>query len=222
MAQADSAQPVDMDTFPEAADVIERLNRDHTAELDEQLQLFADSRQMPTTFQHLADTVEFLIQRLKDTYCKMIRAATTLQSQLPTECEQWNDDTRRHEWVKSRDGDKLSGDELKQAEARFGEYKGAFDIERIIKLKSSIQAALNKALKTKDIPHRVVNHMLLVLKHDLSEFYYGARFNGATTLNPTINKGSKGMRTCDEMIDILWDKSLTLAIQHPSKRRRTE
>eukprot|EP01046_Picozoa_sp_COSAG06_P011928 COSAG06_NODE_686_length_13075_cov_22.361381_12_plen_96_part_00 len=75
MAQADSAQPVDMDTFPEAADVIERLNRDHTAELDEQLQLFADSRQMPTTFQHLADTVEFLIQRLKDTYCKMIRAA---------------------------------------------------------------------------------------------------------------------------------------------------
>ena len=103
MAQADSAQPVDMDTFPEAADVIERLNRDHTAELDEQLQLFADSRQMPTAFQHLADTVEFLIQRLKDTYCKMIRAPTTLQSQLPTECEQWNDDTRRQA-LPARDG----------------------------------------------------------------------------------------------------------------------
>eukprot|EP01046_Picozoa_sp_COSAG06_P052232 COSAG06_NODE_8723_length_2087_cov_3.016097_1_plen_185_part_00 len=167
----DSAQPVDMDTFPEAANVIERLNRDHTAELDEQLKLFADSRQKPTTFQHLVDTVEFLIQRLKDTYCKMIRAATTLQSQLPTEREQWNDVTRRHEWVKSRDGDKLSKDEVKQAEACFGEYKDVVDTERMCKLKSSIQATLNKALKTKDIPHRVVNHMLLVLKHDLSEFY---------------------------------------------------
>jgi hypothetical protein len=30
------------------------------------------------------------------------------------------------------------------------------------------------------------------------------------------------MRACDGMIDILWDKSLTLSIQHPSKRRRTE
>ena len=30
------------------------------------------------------------------------------------------------------------------------------------------------------------------------------------------------MRACDEMIDILWDRSLTVSLQHPSKRRRTE
>ena len=65
-----TAQPLDMDTFPEAAELTERLNRDHNAELDEQQQLFADSRQKATAFLQLADTLEFLVQRLKDTYCK--------------------------------------------------------------------------------------------------------------------------------------------------------
>ena len=47
-----------MDTFNEAAELTERLNRDHNAELDEQLRLFADSRQKTTAFLQLADTIE--------------------------------------------------------------------------------------------------------------------------------------------------------------------
>ena len=216
------AQSLDMDTFPEAAELTARLNRDHNAELDEQQQLFADSRQKPTAFLQLADTLEFLVQRLKDTYRKMHRAATTLQIQLPTECQDWNDVTRRYEWVKSRDGDKLSDEAVKEAKARVQEYKDAVDTERVLNMQSSTRAALNKALKTDDIPHRVVNRMLLVLKHDFSDFGACAMFHGADTLNRAINGWSKCMRACDGMIDILWDKSLTLSIQHPSKRRRTE
>ena len=53
-----------MDTFNEAAELTERLNRDHNAELDEQLRLFADSRQKATAFQQLADTIEILTNKL--------------------------------------------------------------------------------------------------------------------------------------------------------------
>eukprot|EP01047_Picozoa_sp_COSAG01_P094950 COSAG01_NODE_25762_length_734_cov_0.859843_1_plen_86_part_00 len=74
-----STQAVDMDSFPEAAKVIERLQRDHDAELDEQLKLFAESQQKPTEFLEFADTVEFLIEKPKDDYCNMYRAFTTLQ-----------------------------------------------------------------------------------------------------------------------------------------------
>ena len=217
------AQSLDMDTFPEAAELTARLNRDHNAELDEQQQLFADSRQKPTAFLQLADTLEFLVQRLKDTYRKMHRAATTLQIQLPTECQDWNDVTRRYEWVKSRDGDKLSDEAVKEAKARVQEYKDAVDTERVLNMQSSTRAALNKALKTDDIPHRVVNHMLLALKHDIDkDVHYCSCYHGALTLKLGIDRALSCMRACDKMIDILWDKSLTLSIQHPSKRRRTE
>ena len=211
---------LDMDTFPEAAELTERLNRDHNAELDEQQQLFADSRQKATAFLQLADTLEFLVQRLKDTYCEMIRAATTLQGQLPTEREKWNNMSHLYEWV-GQDGNKLSDEAAKQAKARVREYQHAVDIERVFKMQSSTRVALNKALKTQDIPYRVVNRMLLVLKHDFSDFGACTVFAGAT-INRAINGWSKSMRACDKMIDILWDKSLTLSIQHPSKRRKTE
>ena len=216
------AQSLHMDTFPEAAELTERLNRDHNAELDEQQQLFADSRQKATAFLQLADTLEFLVQRLKDTYCKMHRAATTLQGQLPTEREKYNNMSRLYEWV-GQDGNRLSDEAVKEAEARFWEYKRAYDTERADKLKSSIRAALNRALKTDDIPHRVVNHMLLALKHDIDkDMYYCTCYHGAKTLNPGIDRALSCMRACDDMIDILWDKNLTLTIQHPSKRRKTE
>eukprot|EP01046_Picozoa_sp_COSAG06_P048123 COSAG06_NODE_7131_length_2619_cov_2.425397_2_plen_217_part_00 len=215
------AQTLDMDTFPEAGELTERLNRDHTAELDEQLNLFADSRQKPTAFLQLADTQEFLIQRLKNTYCEMIRAARTLESQLLTERQKWNVVSRRYEWV-GQDGNKLSDEAAKEAKARVREYQDAVDIERVFNMKSSTRAALNKALKSDDVPHRVVNRMLLVLKHDFSDFGACTMFEGATPVKQAINGWSKCMRACDDMIDILWDKSLTLSIQHPSKRRRTE
>lgn len=217
------AQTLDMDTFPEAAELTARLNRDHNAELDEQQQLFADSRQKATAFLQLADTIEVLTNKLKGTYCNMHRAATTLQSQLPTERQKFSHVTGLWEWVKSQDGDKLSDAAKTEAVARVREYKQAYDANRVRKLKSSIQAALNKALKTQDIPHRAVNHMLLALKHDLPTVFCGATpFYGANALNPGIDNALSCMRACDEMINILWDKSLTLSIQHPSKRRRTE
>ena len=51
-------------------------------------------------------------------------------------------------------------------------------------MKSSIRAALNKALKTDDISHRVVNHMLLALKHDIDDdLHYCGCYHGASTLN---------------------------------------
>jgi hypothetical protein len=215
------AQSLDMDTFPEAGELTARLNHNHNAELDEQEQLFATSRQKPTAFLQLADTQEFLIQRLKDTYCEMIRAATTLQSQLPTEREKYNNVSGLYEWV-GQDGNKLSDEAVKEAKARVQEYQDAVDIERVFNMQSSTRSALNKALKTQDIPYRVVNRMLLVQKHDFSDFHACGWFHGATALNQAINGWSKCMRACDEMIDILWDKSLTLSIQHPSKRRRTE
>jgi hypothetical protein len=211
-----------MDTFPEAGELTARLNHDHNAELDKQEQLFATSRQKPTAFLQLADTLEFLVHRLKDAYCEMIRAATTLQNQLPTERQKWNDVSRLYEWVKSRDGNKLSDEAVKEAKARVQEYQDAVDIERVFNMQSSTRSALNKALKTQDIPYRVVNRMLLVLKNDFSDFGACTLFDGATALNPAINGWSKCVRACDEMIDILWDKSLTLSSQHPSKRRRTE
>ena len=108
------AQSLDMDTFPEAAELTARLNRDHNAELDEQQQLFADSRQKATAFLQLADTLEFLVKRLKDTYCNMHRAATTLQSQLPTEREKYNNVSGLYEWV-GQDGNKLSDEAKKEA-----------------------------------------------------------------------------------------------------------
>jgi hypothetical protein len=213
---------LDMDTFPEAAELTERLNRDHNAELDEQQQLFADSRQKATAFLQLADTLEFLVQRLKDTYCEMHRAATTLQGQLPTEREKFSHVTGLYEWV-GQDGNRLSDEATKEAEARLWEYKRAYDTERAHKLTSSIRAALNMALKTDDIPHRVVNHMLLALKHDIDkDLHYCSCYHGALTLKLGIDRALSCMRVCDKMIDILWDKSLTLAIQHPSKRRKTE
>ena len=213
---------LDMDTFPEAAKLTERLNRDHNAELDEQQQLFADSRQKPTAFLQFADTMEVLINKAKDTYCKMHRAATTLQSQLPTEREKYNDATRLYEWV-GQDGNRLSDEAVKEAEARLWEYKRAYDTDRAHKLKSSIRAALNKALKSDDVPHRVVNRMLLALKHDIDvDLHYCTCYHGPNTLNYGIAILLSCMRACDDMIDILWDKSLTLPIQHPSKRRKTE
>jgi uncharacterized membrane-anchored protein YhcB (DUF1043 family) len=216
------AQSLDMDTFPEAAELTARLNRDHNAELDEQQQLFADSRQKATAFLQLADTLEFLVQRLKDTYRKMHRAATTLQIQLPTQREKFSHVTGLSEWV-GQDDDKLSDEAAKEAEARLREYKQAYDIGCVRKLQSGIRAALSKALKTDGIPHRVVNHMMLALKHDIDDdLYYCGYYHGAETLNPGIGSTLSCMRGCDGMIDILWDKSLTLSIQHPSKRRRTE
>ena len=216
-------QTLDMDTFPEAGELTARLNRDHNAELDEQQQLFADSRQKATAFLQLADTMEFLVQRLKDTYRKMHRAATTLQIQLPTQREKFSHVTGLSEWV-GQDGDKLSDEAAKEAEARLREYKQAYNPNRVRKLKSSIRAALNKALKTDGIPHRVVTHMLLALKHDIDDdgLHYCSGYHGADTLNPRIGSALSCMRAFDEIIDILWDKSLTLSIQHPSKRRRTE
>lgn len=216
------AQTLDMDTFPEAGELTARLNRDHNAELDEQQQLFADSRQKATAFLQLADTMEFLVQRLKDTYCKMHRAATTLQSQLPTQREKYNHVTHLSEWV-NQDDDKLSDEAAKEAKACVRKYWQAYDYERVRKLKSSIGAALNKTLKTDETPHRVVNHLLLALKHDLDDDkHLCSYFHGAETLNRGIRSALSCMRGCDEMIDILWDKGLTLSIQHPSKRRRTE
>ena len=48
------------------------------------LKQFAESQQKPSEFLEFADTVEFLIGKLKDDYCNMYRAFTTLQRQLPT------------------------------------------------------------------------------------------------------------------------------------------
>jgi hypothetical protein len=130
--------------------------------------------------------------------------------------------SRQWEWV-GQDDNKLSDEAVKEAKARLWEYKQAYDIARVHKLKSSIRAALNKALKTDDIPHRVGNHMLLALKHDIDDDnYYCLCYHGASTLNCGIASALRCMRACDEMIDILWDRSLTVSLQHPSKRRRTE
>ena len=127
-----------------------------------------------------------------------------------------------YEWV-GQDGNKLSDEAVKEVEARLWEYKVAYDIDRAHKLKSSIRAALDKALKTDDIPHRVGNHMLLALKHDIDDdLHYCRCYHGASTLNYGIASALRCMRACDEMVDILWDKSLTVSLQHPSKRRRTE
>eukprot|EP01043_Picozoa_sp_COSAG02_P028863 COSAG02_NODE_1770_length_10993_cov_48.074995_8_plen_211_part_00 len=210
-----------MDTFNEAAEVTERLNRDHNAELDEQLRLFADSRQKATAFQQLADTIEILTNKLKDTYCKMHRAATTLQGQLPTERQRWNGASRQWEWV-GQDDNRLSDEAVKEAESHLSKYEQAWDFGRLGKLRSSMQTVLNKALKTEDIPHRVVNSLMLTLKHDFPTVGWRSSFLGATSLNSGIGDALRCMRTCDEMVDILWDKSLTVSLQHPSKRRRTE
>ena len=100
----------------------ERLNRDHNAELDEQLRLFADSRQKATAFQQLADTIEVLTNKLKDTYCKMHRAATALQGQLPTERQRWNDVSRQWEWI-GQDDNRLSDEAVKEAESHLSKYE---------------------------------------------------------------------------------------------------
>ena len=120
--------------------------------------------------------------------------------------------SRQWEWV-GQDDNKLSDEAVKEAKARLWEYKQAYDIARVHKLKSSIRAALNKALKTDDIPHRVGNHMLLALKHDIDKnLHYCSCYHCALTLKLGIDRALSCMRVCDKMIDILWDKSLTLAI----------
>ena len=213
-----------MDTFPEAAKVIERLQRDHDAELDEQLKLFAESQQKPTEFLEFADTVEFLIEKLKDTCCNMHRTVTTLQRQLPTECQKAHQPTYTYEWYQSKDGEKLTEDEVQDAEAYIQEclHLQQMQFQRMRDLQSHMKAVLNKALKT--IPHRVVVHLLLTMKHDLGLDFYGFNLRPycAGELDRYCNSLMNCERVCDKMIDILWDKSLTVAIQHPSKRRRID
>ena len=220
-----STQAVDMDTFPEAAKVIERLQRDHDAELDEQLKLFAESQQKPTEFLEFADTLEFLIKKLRDDCCNMHRALTTLQRRLPTECQRFSSTSHELEWHQSKNGEKLTKDEVQDAEAYLRECVEQMEFQRMRDLQSHMKAVLNKALKTpKTIPHRVVVHLLLTMKHDFGWDFYGFNLRPycAGELDHYCNGLMNLERVCDKMIDILWDKSLTVAIQHPSKRRRID
>ena len=84
-----------------------------------------------------------------------------------------------------------------------------------------MKTVLNKAQKTADIPHRVANHLQLTSKHDLIVCGVLSVFSPCER-GDAIEKFANCMKTCDTMLGILWDKSLTLALQHPSKRRRTE
>eukprot|EP01043_Picozoa_sp_COSAG02_P030142 COSAG02_NODE_1911_length_10408_cov_1015.930449_4_plen_229_part_00 len=222
-----STQAVDMDSFPEAAKVIERLQRDHDAELDEQLKLFAESQQKPTEFLEFADTVEFLIEKLKDDYCNMYRAFTTLQRQLPTECQKYYQPTYTYEWYQ-KDGGSLTADEVQDAEAYLRECEQQIRrFKRIRELQTHMKKELNRALKKPEtIPHRAVVHLLLSLEHDFvwDSCMYGNILEPycADDLNRYIFYLMNCRHACDKMIDILWDKSLTVAIQCPSKRRRID
>ena len=85
-----------------------------------------------------------------------------------------------------------------------------------------MKTVLNKAQKTADIPHRVANHLQLTAKHDLDlSGVFGCNYCPNDRAQ-SVEKFANCMNTCDTMLGILWDKGLTLALQHPAKRRRTE
>jgi hypothetical protein len=209
------------DEMPETAKLIERINKDHMRELQEQLDLFQESRQVATPFKKFADTMEFLLNRLKTGYAKSHAAAQVLQEALSTKTHSWNDATGRCAWFQCKGGAKLTDEETVQVQARIDAYNRVFTSCCIPDLKATMKTVLNKAQKTADIPHRVANHLQLTSKHDLNVCGVLGIFDPSARAN-AIEKFANCMNTCDTMLGILWDKSLTLALQHPSKRRRTE
>ena len=209
------------DEMPETAKLIERINKDHMRELEEQLDLFEESRQLAAPFKKFADTMEFLLNRLKTGYAKSHVAAQDLQEALSTKTHSWNDATRQWDWLQCKGGAKLTDEETAQVQARIDAYRRVFTFSCIHDLEATMKTTLNKAQKTADIPHRVANHLQLTSKHDFNVCGVLSVFIPCERADAT-EKFANCMNTCDTMLGILWDKSLTLAVQHPSKRRRTE
>ena len=209
------------DGMPAAATLIDRIHVDHMRELEEQLDLFAESQQSAKPFKQFADTIEFLLKRLKAALSTGHLAAQVLQEALSTKTTHYNRDTAQFEWHQSNSGAKLNDEETAQVEAHVDTFNQTQDLCYIDRLVASMKTTLNKAQKTADIPHRVVNHLQLTLKHDL-KIDCRLSTNYRVTRVQLIDRYASYMKTCDTMLGILWDKSLTLALQHPSKRRRTE
>ena len=69
----------------------------------------------------------------------MRRTVTTLQRQLPTECQKALQPTSTYEWYRSKDGENLTEDEVQDAEAYIKECLQQMQFERMRDLQSSAQ-----------------------------------------------------------------------------------
>ena len=210
------------DEMPETAKLIERINKDHMRELQEQLDMFQESRQLATPFKKFADTMEFLLNRLKTGYAKSHVAAQVLQEALSTKLHTWGENEGRAYWKQCKGGAALTKEETEQVLALIDTYQRSCRLYLIHELEATMKTVLNKAQKTADIPHRVANHLQLTAKHDLDlSGVFGCNYCPNDRAQ-SVEKFANCMNTCDTMLGILWDKGLTLALQHPAKRRRTE
>ena len=196
--------------------MIERLKKDHMQELEEQEDLFKEARQEASEFKLFADTIEFLLGHFKELCVPMLEATMSFCADYPELTSLYQTSTDTTVWC--RDGVNMTEEQTKDMENRRAACYAAWDGASARELHSAMKSTLNKASKGNEVPSRVVNHLKLILVHDMEPFGFG--FYTAAQQLRAIKLFERTIAACDTLRDTLWDQDLTLPIVHPSKRRR--
>ena len=95
-------------------------------------------------------------------------------------------------------------------------------IFEIIDVQRGLMKHLRWHTKRQVLPARVSKHLLIEATHGLPGWSTPYSIDEGWMRLFYIEKLKNHVKVCDTLVDTLWDKELTLAIVHPSKRRRCE
>ena len=199
--------------------LIERIKKDHMTELEEQEDLFKEARQEASEFKKTADTMEWYIAHFKAECKRALEGVEALEAA-------WPNLTRRgmpqpgDDFVWTQTGTKLSADQVETMEADRASFNSQSLLNSLYLQAHRLKLPLNKAAKNKAVPFRVLNHMQLTIENDIRKDTEGISVYDSSERLRAIKDLKRVLATCDVLRDTLWDKSLTLPIVHPNKRRR--
>jgi len=200
--------------------LIERIKKDHMAELDEQQELFMESQQTQTPFKEAADTIECHVNHLRRQYLRVITALELIQTEYTDHRREVNQSTGLH--VNTLGGVPMSDADVARMENRLQAFKEHHHLFEIIDVQRGLMKHLRWHTKRRVLPARVSNHLAFEATHGLLGWSTSFSVEQGWMRLFLIEKLKKHVKMCGTLVDTLWDKELTLAIVHPSKRRRCE